>query len=63
MLKVWKAPGYLQTQFLPISFLIRNGTIKWIQLKSYCIYPYDSFFKLKYINRHFASQYSVYIIT
>ena len=49
MLKVWKAPGYIQTQFLPISFFMRNGTIKWIQLKSYCRYPCDSFFKLKYI--------------
>ena len=28
---------------------MRNGTIKWTQLKSYCRYPYDSFFKLKYI--------------
>ena len=28
---------------------MRNGTIKWIQLKSYCRYPYDSFFKIKYI--------------
>ena len=49
MLKVWKAPGYLQTQIFPISFLMRNGRIKWIQLKSYCRCPCDSFFKLKYI--------------
>ena len=33
MLKVWKALGYIQTQFLHISFLMRNGTIKWIKLK------------------------------
>ena len=26
-----------------------NGKIKWIQLKSYCRYPYNSFFKVKYI--------------
>ena len=44
MLKVWKAPAYVQTRFIPISFLMRNGTFKWIQLKSYRRYPYDSFF-------------------
>ena len=49
MLKVWKAPAYVQTRFIPISFLMRNGTFKWIQLKSYRRYPYDSFFMLKYI--------------
>ena len=44
MLKVWKAPTYLQTQIFPISFLTENGKSKWIQLKSYCRYPYDYFF-------------------
>ena len=35
--------------FFLISFLMRNGTFKWIQLKNYPRYPYDSFFMLKYI--------------
>ena len=34
MLKVWKAPAYLQTHVFPISFLMRNGTFKCIQLKN-----------------------------
>ena len=49
MLKVWKAPAYVQTRFIPISFLMRNWTFKWIQLKSYRRYPNDSFVMLKYI--------------
>ena len=55
MLKVWKAPGCHQTQIFPISFFMRNGKNKWIQLKSYCRYPYDFFFKVKVHNVYFKT--------
>ena len=34
---------------------MRNGKIKWIQLKSYCRYPYDSFFKFNVHNVYFKT--------
>ena len=44
-----KRLGITSSSIFPISFLNRNGKLKWIQLQSCCKYPYDSFFKLKYI--------------
>ena len=41
--------------FFPISFLMRNGKLKGIQLKSYCRYPYDSFCTLKKHNMYFKT--------
>ena len=44
-----KSAFITSNSIFPILFLMRNGKFKWIQLKSYCRYHYNSFFKLKYI--------------